>query len=433
MALPTLEAMSPNRILAASAQPESPVRLGFFFIPNGVHLQTWTPERVGFDYELPRTLKPLEAVKSEINVLTGLTHDKGRGNGDGPGDHARSAGVYLTASQPLKSEGAEIRAGKSIDQFVAEGIGRNTRFASLELGTEGGRPFGKCDSGYACAYSNNISWKNDTTPMAKLVNPREVFERLFSSDLKQDLSEAELRRKAYRKSILDFVLEDAKALERKVGIADQRKLNEYLEAVRDIETRLEKTENAVGGNAQLLANVNQPDDIPDLYDDHVKLLGDMMVLAFQTDVTRVCTFMMANAGSNRSYRQVGVNDGHHSISHHQGDPVKNAKLQKIDECHVSLFSYILQKMRATPDGDTNLLNNSLLVFGSSISDGNRHNNENLPIVLAGRAGGQVLPGRHIVYPTETPMANLLVSMAGAAGVDARAFGDNTGHLRYLNG
>lgn len=432
IALPMLDAMVPTRALASVAT-KTPVRLGFFFIPNGVHLNTWTPKQTGFDFDLPKTLSPLQGVKSEINVITGLTHDKGRANGDGAGDHARSAGVFLTATQPLKSEGAEIRAGKSIDQWVAEAIGHETRFASLELGSEGGRPFGKCDSGYACAYSNNISWKNDITPMAKMVNPREVFERLFASDLQSEVTEAQARRQNYRKSILDFVLEDAKALERKVGKSDQRKLGEYLAAIRDIETRLEKTEKEVGGNAALLADVSRPDDTPDLYDDHIKLLGDMMILAFQTDVTRVSTFMLANAGSNRSYRQVGVNEGHHSLSHHQNDPVKNAKIQKIDQCHVSLFAYILEKMRATPDGDGNLLDNSFLVFGSSISDGNRHNNENLPIVTAGRAGGQVLTGRHLIYPEETPMANLLVSAASTAGVDARGFGDATGTLRYLNG
>lgn len=418
-----------SRSALAASLKNPPVRLGFFFIPNGVNLAHWTPTKSGFNYDLPKTLSPLSHLKNDINVITGLTHDKGRANGDGAGDHARSAGVFLTAAQPLKSEGAEIRAGQSADQRAAEMIGHNTRFPSLELGTEGGRPFGKCDSGYSCAYSNNISWKNDVTPMSKLTNPREVFERLFGDGKPSEKKENLDKRNRYKKSILDFVLEDSRQLSRSIGKSDKRKLDEYLTAVREIETRLEKAESDFGEHAEFLKHFKQPEGVPDLYEDHVKLLGDMMVLAFQTDTTRICSFMLANAGSNRSYRNVGVREGHHSLSHHQSDPTKLDKIQRIDQVHVSLFSYILDKMKATPDGESNLLQNSLFVFGSSISDGNRHNNENLPIVTAGHAGGQLLNGRHIHYPEETPMANLLVSMLNAAGLQDPFFGDSTGKLR----
>lgn len=430
IALPALDSAVPRSAWAAKSSAQ-PVRLGFFFIPNGVNLQHWTPTSTGFNYELPKTLSPLQHLKNDITVITGLTHDKGRANGDGAGDHARSAGVYLTAAQPLKSEGAEIRAGQSVDQRAAEVIGQLTRFPSLELGTEGGRPFGKCDSGYSCAYSNNISWKNETTPMSKITNPREVFERLFGDGSQREKSENAERRKRYKKSILDFVLEDSNQLNRQLGNADQRKMDEYLTAVREIETRLERNENAQANHQEFLRHYNQPEGIPDLYDDHVKLLGDMLVLAFQTDSTRICSFMLANAGSNRSYRNIGVREGHHSLSHHQSDPEKLAQIQLIDQHHVALFSYIVDRMKATPDGDANLLHNSILLFGSSISDGNRHNNENLPLITAGHGGGSLINGRHIAYPEETPMANLLVSMLNTAGIEDPYFGDSTGPLNHF--
>jgi hypothetical protein len=428
VALPFLESSVTRSAFGASAAGQ-PVRLGFFFIPNGVNLEHWTPKQAGFNYELPKTLQSLQHLKNDINVITGLTHDKGRANGDGAGDHARSAGVFLTAAQPLKSEGAEIRAGQSADQRAAEILGKMTRFPSIELGTEGGRPFGKCDSGYSCAYSNNISWKNETTPMSKITNPREVFERLFGDGTKREKTENAERRKRYKKSILDFVLEDSRQLNKALPTSDQRKLDEYLTAVREIELRLEKAEQDYASHQEFLRHYNQPEGVPDQYEDHVRLLGDMMILAFQTDSTRVCSFMLANAGSNRSYRTIGVREGHHSLSHHQSNQDKLEKIQLIDQHHVQLFSYILDRMKATPDGDSNLLHNSLLVFGSSISDGNRHNNENLPLVTAGHAGGRLVNGRHIMYPEETPMANLLVSMLNAAGVDDPYFGDSTGPLR----
>lgn len=436
IALPSMEAMLPaGRALAAAASGSAspfPVRLGYFFVPNGVHMPDWKPERTGGYFDLPYILEPLGAVKNDLLVLSGLTHDKGRANGDGPGDHARSAGVFLTGAQPLKSEGSEIRAGVSVDQVAARVLGSGTRFPSLELGTEGGRPYGKCDSGYSCAYSNNVSWKDENSPIAKQTNPREVFERLFANELKGEIDESQARRRRYKKSILDFVLEDARNLSGRLGETDRMKLDEYLTSIREIEKRLEHTEKPQTRAADAAASYGQrPEGIPESYEEHLRLMGDMMVLAFQADVTRVSTFMFANAGSNRSYGTIGVNEGHHQLSHHQGDPRKHAKIREINRFHVTQLSYILQRMRSIPEGDGTLLDNSLIVYGSGISDGNRHNNENLPVVLAGKAGGAISTGRHVEFPRETPMCNLLLSTLRCAGAGETRFGDSTGELRQL--
>lgn len=430
MALPLLDATAPLKALGSTASG-APVRMAFMFVPNGMHMPDWTPTQEGAHFDLPKILKTMEPVKRDITVLSGLTNDKGRGNGDGPGDHARSAGVFLTGVQPLKSEGSEIRAGVSADQVAAQAVGNETRFASLELGTEKGRQSGKCDSGYACSYSNNISWRDATTPMTKETNPRLVFERLFGSGNAQEETESVLRRKRFQNSILDFVLEDAKRLSSKVGNKDRGKLDEYLTAVREIELRLERAEKDGKQRPDYLADYDKPEGIPSSYEEHIRLMGDMMVLAFQTDVTRVATFMLANEGSNKSYRSIGVNEGHHSLSHHQNDPIKLRKISDINEFHARQVSYILQRLKSIPEGNGSLLDNCMIVYGAGISDGNRHNNENLPIIMAGRAGGAIRPGRHIRYQFETPMSNLYLSMLDQMGVHQPRFGDSTGPLTGL--
>lgn len=430
MALPLLDAMTPVRSLAYGAA-QDPVRMAFLFVPNGMHMPDWTPSQEGFHYDLPKILKTMAPVKRDITVLTGLTNDKGRGNGDGPGDHARSAGVFLTGVQPLKSQGSEIRAGISVDQEAAKAIGNQTRFASLELGIEKGRQSGKCDSGYACSYSNNISWRNATTPMTKETNPRLVFERLFGNENDAEQTESALRRKRFQNSILDFVLEDAKRLSHKIGNKDRAKLDEYLTAVREIELRLEMAEKESKERPDYLAEFDKPKGIPSSYEEHIRLMGDMMILAFQTDVTRIATFMLANEGSNKSYRFIGVNEGHHSLSHHQNDPVKLRKISNINEFHARQVAYILQRLKSIPEGDGSLLDNCMIIYGAGISDGNRHNNENLPIIMAGRAGGAITPGRHIRYHFETPMSNLYLSMLDQLGVHRERFGDSTGRLPRL--
>ncbi len=436
VALPFLEAMVPATALAgglgssAKRSAKPPVRMGYIFVPNGAHMPDWTPTAEGSRYELPFILKPLSSVKDDILVLSGLTHDKGRANGDGAGDHARSASVFLTGAQPIKTSGANIRVGVSVDQVAAARIGKATRFSSLELAAEGGRNAGNCDSGYSCAYSHNISWRSPTTPMAKELDPRRVFDRLFAGDIARDVDKSKKRREAQRLSILDFVLDDARRLKARLGATDGRKIEEYLTGVREIERRLDS---AVKIDGELV----EPSGLPSTagesleYEEHLRLLLDMMVLAFQGDVTRVSTFMFASAGSNRSYRQVGVSEGHHQLSHHQGRPENHAKIREINRFHVEQLAYFLERLKSIPEGDGTLLDNSMIVYGSGLSDGNRHNNENLPIVLAGGGGGTIDTGRHISYSHETPVCNLFVSMLERAGAPVESFGDSTGSLRYL--
>jgi hypothetical protein len=429
MALPMLDAMTPSRALAAATRP--PVRSAFIFVPNGVHLDNWTPKTTGANFDLPSILEPLTPVKNDLLVLSGLTHDKGRANDDGPGDHARNAGVFLTGAQPLKSQGSEIRAGISVDQVAARQVGSETKFTSLELAAEGGRSSGKCDSGYSCAYSNNISWRDAATPMTAETDPRLVFERLFGNQLPKEMTESQARRQRYRKSILDFVLEDANRLNAKVGGDDKHKLDEYLTAVRDIEQRIERAENGV--DSKKISSRLRPAGIPKGYDEHIRLLGDMMALAFQTDATRVASFMFARAGSNRTYRPIGVSEGHHSLSHHQNDAGKLAKISAINRFHTQQLAYILQKLKSIREGDGTLLDNCMIVYGSGISDGNKHNNENLPVLVAGKGGGSILTGRHMRCPSETPMANLFLSMLDRMGAQVDRFGDSAGRLRGLEG
>jgi len=434
VALPMLEAMRPLKAAAAAAgAAKSPTRMAFLFVPNGVHVPDWTPTGEGADFDLPYILQPLQAHKSELLVLSGLTQDKGRSNGDGGGDHARSAGSWLTGVQPLKSEGSRIRVGTSADQVAASAIGNQTRFASLELGLEPGRQGGKCDTGYSCAYSNNISWRNESTPMTREINPRLVFERLFSSAMPKDLSAAQQRREMAKKSILDFVLEDAKSLSAKVGGHDRQKLDEYLTAVREIELRVEQANRTVAtANTSVAAGYEIPEGVPESYEEHARLMCDMMVLAFQSDTTRICTFMLANEGSNRSYRNVGVSDGHHSLSHHQGDHAKQMKIREINRFHMQQYAYLLERLRNIPEGDGTLLDHCMIAYGAGLADGDRHDHGNLPILMAGRGGGTINPGRHINYPAETPMCNLLVSMVNRMGAPVTHFGDSTGALRGLD-
>ena len=435
MALPMLEAMMPARSMAAAANAaKTPTRMAFLFVPNGAHMPAWTPLANGADFDLSYILEPLQPYKSELLVMTGLAQDKGRSNNDGGGDHARSAGSWLTCSQPLKSEGAQIRVGISADQMAAHAVGQQTRFGSLELGLEPGRQGGKCDTGYSCAYSNNISWRNESTPMTREINPRLVFERLFSNAVPKEVSESQKRRELYKKSILDFVLEDAKSLRSKVGGSDRQKLDEYLSAVREIEQRVEETEKMVASaNPSAAAGYEIPEGIPESYEEHARLMVDMMVLAFQSDTTRICTFMLANEGSNRSYRNIGIGDGHHSLSHHQGDHVKQMKIREINRFHMQQYAYLLGRLSSIPEGDGTLLDHSMIVYGGGLGDGNRHNHDDLPILMAGRGNGTIETGRHITYTAETPMANLLVSMLHRMGAQVDSFGDSTGPLRGLEG
>jgi hypothetical protein len=433
LAMPWLEALQPARSLAAAAggAPQAPLRMAFLFVPNGVNMDEWTPRQRGYDFELTSILEPLAGVRDDLLVLSGLTHDKGRANGDGPGDHARSASVFLTGAQPRKTSGADIRSGVSVDQAAAQKVGHATKFPSLELGCERGRGAGNCDSGYSCAYSSNISWAAESTPMGKEVNPRLAFERLFADGPQREVSESQHRRRALQKSILDFVADDARRLQAALGRNDRRKLDEYLTGVREIERRLDRSPAAAESDTESPVRFRGPDDVPEDYAEHVRLMCDVMVLAFQADLTRIATFMLANAGSNRSYRDVDVPDGHHDLSHHGGNPDKLEKIRRINRFHVTQFAYLLQKMKSIPEGDGTLLDHAMIVYGSGLSDGNRHNHDDLPVLLAGRGGGTIDPGRHIVYEGETPMTNLFLAMLDRMGAPVEFIGDSTGRLGGL--
>jgi hypothetical protein len=428
MALPLLEAMMPLTALAQSPK-KKPLRMAFLFVPNGAHMAAWTPAAEGTAFELPSILEPLAGVKDSLMVLTGLTQDKARPNGDGPGDHARSAAAWLTGCQPKKTFGANIKVGVSADQLAAQKLGHLTPFPSLELGCERGAQAGNCDSGYSCAYSNSISWRSESTPVAKETDPRLVFERLFTNGDPNEAVESRYRRERYKKSILDFVMDDAAQLKSQLGTRDRQKLDEYFTSVREIEYRVTRAQSVA--SATRVATANQPTGIPEDYGEHIRLIGDMMVLAFQADLTRVATFMFANEGSNRPYKQIGIGDGHHDLSHHERNAEKQEKIRQINRFHVEQLAYILGKMQAIKEGDGTLLDNSMVVYGGGISDGNRHNHDDLPILLAGKGGGTIKTGRHVRYERNTPLNNLYLSMLDRMGIPGETLGDATGKLQGL--
>ncbi len=424
MALPVLEAMTPAAKAVTAENRAAPVRLAFVFFPNGAIIPSWTPQGDGSDWKLSRTLKSLTPHKDQVTVFRGLTQHHGRANGDGAGDHARNAGSFLTGAQPRKTAGADIKVGISVDQAAAKVIGRTTRLPSLELGVERGRNSGNCDSGYSCAYSANISWNTESTPMAKEINPKLAFERLFGS---ADAANGQAERDLYRKSILDLVAEDAALLRKRLGKTDQRKLDEYFNSVRELEQQIQRT----ATKRTEVPEFDVPEGIPRDIGSHIRLMYDIMALAFQTDTTRVSTFMMANAGSNRSYPMVGVRGGHHSLSHHRNEPEKMEDLSKIDTFLVDQFAYFLGKLKAVKEGDRTLLDNSLILYGSAIGDSNRHTHHDLPVLLAGSGGGQLQAGRLRRYPNDTPLNNLFLSMCRMAGANLPDLGDSTGPLSGL--
>jgi hypothetical protein len=426
LALPLLDGMAP--LARAAEAPASPLRLAYLYVPNGVVMDHWRPEKEGTDFELPSILEPLAPVKSEISVLTGLTHDKAHANGDGGGDHARALSTFLTGVQVRKTHGADIQAGVSADQIAASQVGKLTRFASLEIGCEAGSLAGNCDSGYSCAYSHSIAWRTESTPVAKEINPRLVFERLFTSGRPGESAAARAKREKYNKSVLDFVGEDAKSLHKQLGLSDQRKLDEYLSAVRDIEQRIARADQ---GPTVTDDQIKLPDGVPSDYAEHLRIMGDLMVLAFQTDTTRICTYIFADEGSNRSYKNLNIGEGHHELSHHGRNKDKLESLRKINHFHMQNFAYILEKMRSTKEGDGTLLDHSMIVYGSGISDGDRHNHNDLPVILAGRGNGTLTPGRHMKYKDGTPMANLHLALLDRLGCKVEKLGDSNGRVDQL--
>lgn len=436
VALPWLESLLPRRPLlaaggATAAAAKPPLRTAFLCYPNGMVMADWTPSYEGALQELPKTLEPLDPFKKKILVLTGLTHDKARSNGDGAGDHARSSACFLTACQARKTAGADIKAGISVDQIAANEIGKATRLPSLEIGCDPAMNAGSCDSGYSCAYSANISWKSESLPMAKEVNPKLVFERLFG-DGPTDADDARRReREALRKSILDYVADDARRLNDRLASTDRRKMDEYFTSVRELERRIALAEAQSHEQKADVPDYPAPAGIPQNYAEHIRLLNDLTALAFQSDVTRIATFLVANEGSNRSYPDVGVSDGHHSISHHGKEAKKLDGLRKINRFHMEQFAHLLGKLDGMKEADGTLLDHSLIVVGSSISDGDRHNHDDLPVLLCGGGNGTVASGRHVRYAKDTPLANLFLSMLDRLGVAADHVGDSTGRLEKL--
>jgi hypothetical protein len=426
IALPAMESFG-FRAFAAEKTVASPTRMAFLYIPNGVNMHTWTVKGEGTGYELSPTLQPLAGLKSDFSVFSNLAHDKAESNGDGAGDHARATATFLTGCQAKKTAGGDIHIGQSVDQIAATQLGDRTRLASLELSTDGERSSGRCDSGYSCAYQFNLSWKTDTMPMAPEMDPRLVFERLFGITAGVSSADAE-RRAKYQKRILDFALSDAKSLQKRLSSNDNRKLDEYLSSVRDIEQRIQKAEKM---KSELPPGVTAPTAIPGTTQEHIRMMFDLLLLSFQTDSTRIATFMLAHDGSNRSFPEIGVPDAHHNISHHQNNPERLEKIAKIDNFYVQQLAYFLQRMKDTKEGNQNLLDSSMVVYGGGISDGNTHDHDRLPVILAGRGNGTLNPGRHVNLADKVPMTNLYLAMLERMGVKAERMGDSNGVLEDI--
>ena len=423
LALPFLDAMTPALTAAVT---ESPIRMAFIYHPVGMIMDKWTPAAKGKNFEFTPSMKALEPFRENISVLTGLAQVQGRALGDGPGDHAREGATWLTGVHPKRSE-TNIGCGISADQIAARELGKKTQLASLEISLEAPGLAGACDQNYSCAYTNTVSWKSPTTPMPMETNPRVIFERLFGEGNSNDPA-ARLDRIEKQRSILDYVAGGIDRLQTGLGARDRSKLSEYLDAIRDIERRLQKAEQQ---NAEMkLPQMQRPSAMPEAFEEHAKLMIDLQAIAYQTDMTRVMTFMFGRAGSNRPYRGIGISDGHHSLTHHMNDPEKIAKVAQIDAFLVKTFAYYLEKMKSTPDGAGCLLDNLMICYGSSLGDANIHTHHDLPIALV--AGKKLFEGnRHLTFAPETPLNNLFLNMFDQAKVPVQGFGDSTGRLPYV--
>jgi hypothetical protein len=430
IALPMLDSMTPAMASPAAREAaKAPIRLAFTYVPNGVTMKDWRPEAEGADFEFTRILKPLEPFRKDLLVLSGLEHHNAEALGDGAGDHARAGACFLTGAHPRKTSGADIQAGVSVDQVVARSLSSTTRLPSLELGCEDSRTVGNCDSGYSCAYTNSISWRGPSTPMPPETNPRIVFERLFGSEDFSADPATRARRAAVRKSVLDVVNERTQSLVRDLGASDRRKLDEYLTGVREVERQIEMAEK---DQRRFTPDIEKPTGIPVEFADYVKIMCDLQVLAFQADLTRVATMMFGREGSVRTYREIGVPDPHHPITHHRNLPELIEKVTKINTYHTTLFAYYLDRLKNTKDGDGTLLDRSMVVYGSAICDGNSHTHVNLPILLAGGGNGRLRPGRHIAYPKGTPATNLYLALLERVDLPTQHLGDSTGVLQGLS-
>ena len=434
LALPAFEAFLPSRAIAAGAARSAiattasgaPLRMAFVYFPNGAIQQDWTPTGSGKDFTFGNTLAPLESLRHRVQVLSGLEHLNANAGNDGAGDHARANGTFLTGVRVKKTAGSDIFAGVSVDQIAAQAIGKSTRFASLELSTDPHRKSGGCDSGYSCAYESNLAWRTATSPLSPETNPRLVFERLFGAGAHGQRGASLVQRRAQQRSILDFVMDDAKSVQSQLTHRDKAKLDEYLTGVREIEERIVTAETFTKIPDPDLAT---PDGIPTAYDQYIKLMFQMMALAFETDSTRVASLLLAHDGSNRAFPEIEIAEGHHGLSHHRDQPDLIRKVAQIDRFYADRFAEFLTLLESKKDADgQTLLHNSMIVYGCGNSDGNRHTHANLPVVLAGNGGGTLHPGRHL-ETTATPMCNLYLNMLDQMGVPPLdRFGDSTARL-----
>ena len=434
IALPTLESLSPSRILkAAGGEPPSlattatgaPLRMAFVYFPNGAIQDKWWPEQEGSQFPLNATMQPLKGVHNQLQVLGGLDHVNATPGPDGAGDHARASGTYLTGVRVRKTAGADIQAGVSVDQLVASRIAHLTRFPSLELSCDAVRKSGSCDSGYSCAYQYNLAWQSESQPVPPEPNPRLLFERLFGAGNPGERHESLLRRQQRQRSVLDFVREDAQALANELGYEDTNRLDEYLTSIRELEQRIEAAERHPAPDP----NVASPEGIPDDFEDHIDVMFDMLALAFQTDSTRVATFLLHNEGSNRTFPEIGIIEGHHYLTHHRNKPEMMDKVAEIDRWYVAKLARFLKKLDALKDPDGHsILHNSMIVYGSGNSDGNRHTHVNLPILVAGSGGGTLTTNRYHRFDSQ-PMSNYLLALGHRMGAtDVKRLGDSTGVL-----
>lgn len=427
LALPLLESMLPALAQAQNtARPAQRLFVGY--VPNGVIMDKWTPDKFGTDFVFPSSLEPLAKHKDKISVLTGLAlHPAMPQPGEGTGDHVRSSAAYLTGAHPKKTEGTDIQCGISMDQLAANYIGDSTQMRSLEIALDPNELIGACEAGYSCAYANTLSWRNETTPLPMENQPRAVFERLFgdSDDTSMAAREARLMEE---RSILDSLLAEVNTLQKTLPSHDRQKIDQYLEAIRDAERRIAIAEKQ---NIDLPQMERPVGGIPDTFAEHARLMFDLQLMAFQTDITRVITFMMSREVSPRSYPELGIPDPHHGLSHHQDNPVQMEKLARLNRHHIEQFAYFMDRLAETPDGDSTLLDNIVMLYGCGISDGNKHLHTDLPCFIAGGGSGTHRGGHHFKYEHDLPISNLQLTMLQNFGVEREVLGDSTGTISGL--
>jgi hypothetical protein len=431
IALPLLDSMVPAATAQSRTAARGTRRLAVVYVPNGMNMAQWKPKTEGSDFDLPSILEPLGAHRRQVLVLSGMSNLQADPlPGEGLGDHSRAQSVFLTGVHPKKTEGADIRAGISMDQIVAREMGKETELASLELALEDVDLVGGCEDGYSCAYAGTIAWRSPTQPLPMTAQPRAVFERLFGAGESLDRA-ARLERIQMDRSILDMVSGELRQLQKTLGAGDRVRVGDYLESVRDLERRIQRAEEQSGRGE--LPVTQQPQGVPESFSDYAKLMFDLNVLAFQADLTRVSTFLMGREKDGRTYAEIGVPDPHHPVSHHQNRPEMLEKLRKINTFHMELFAYFVEKMARTQDGDGSLLDHALLMHGAGMSNSDTHYHHDLPIVLAGTAGGRIESGRYLALPPETPLANLHLTILDKMGVAVERFGDSNGKIELVAG